>query len=38
MCTGSPGLVRSDLTVRCERELPSDGLMGSNLFDVIRHF
>ena len=22
--------------MRCERELPSDELMGSNLFDVIR--
>ena len=22
--------------MRCERELPSDGLMGSNMFDVIK--
>ena len=34
--TGSPGLlVRSDWNVRWDKELPSMGLIGSNLFDKI---
>ena len=34
VCTGSPGLlVRSDWNVRLDKELPSNGLIGSDLFD-----
>ena len=36
VCTGPPELlVRSDWNVRWDKELPSMGLIGSNLFDKI---